>query len=99
MAVVVDCGDFVASLVVADHLDFTHIGHHQGCNLPWCLHKRLAVASELDNADWVDHPDHCSSLSNEDDPIAAVFPVSVKSPEDGYVLGVNLREDGEDPRF
>ena len=93
-----DCGDFVVRLVVADHTDSVPAGIHQGYNLPWSPHKRLSVAEELELADWVDHLDHCSSLSIEQHPIAEEL-VSVKSPEDGYVLGVNLREDGEDPRF
>ena len=69
MAVVVDGGDFVVCLVVADHSDVATAGIHQGDNLAWSPHKRLAEAVELDLASRVDHPDHCSSLSIEHDPI------------------------------
>ena len=85
-----DGGNGVFCLVVADHLDFPLAGGHQGDNLPWSPHKRLAEAVEFDLADWVDHPDHRSGLSIEQHPIAAGLQSAGISPEDGDGLGVDL---------
>ena len=90
-------GNGVFCLVVADHTDFAHGGTHQGYNLPCSSHKRLTEALEPALTGWSDHLDHSTSLAVEQHPIVEVV-ASVKSPEDGYVLGVNLREDGEVPR-
>ena len=97
LAVVVDCLDGVVSLVVADKEDFTIIvGPHQRHNLPCRPHKRLACAHELDLAGWVDHPHHSSSLGIEQHPIADPLPLTPT--QDGYFVGVKLREDWEPPR-
>ena len=95
--VVVDCGDCVFCLVVADQVDFTLAGHHQGDNLPCRPHKRLAFALELDLTDWVDLLDHCTSLSIEDDAIAAVIS-SADPAQDGDADSIKLGEDGVEPR-
>ena len=92
-----DCFDGVFCLVVADHLDFVLAGIHQGYDLPWSPHKRLAEAVEFDLADWVDHPNHRSGLSIEQHPIAAGLQ-SAYPAQDGYVLGIELREDWVGPR-
>ena len=87
-----DGGNGVFCLVVADHLDFQLEGRHQGDNLAWSFHKRLAAAEELDFAGWVDHPHHSTGLSVEDHPIAGVIP-SVSPAKDGDADGVDLRKD------
>ena len=57
VAVVFDCGDLVLSLVVANHVDFVLAGKHQGYNLAWSPHKRLAEALDLDLTGWVNMPE------------------------------------------
>ena len=94
-----DGGNGVFCLVVADHLDLPPFVLHQGYHLPWSLHKRLAVALELNVTGWVDHLDPSTSLSIEKDPIAAiVVPSAVIPREDGDVVGVDLAKDREGPR-
>ena len=88
-----DCCNGVFCLVEADHLDFALSGLHQGDNLAWSLHKRLAEAVELDLSSRVDYLDHGTSLSIEQHPIIEGTVPSAISPEDGYVFGINLRED------
>ena len=92
-----DCGDFVVCLVVADHLDFQLAGFHQGDNLPRSPHKRLAEAVEFELACWVNHLDHGTSLSVQEHPIAEELPSAIPT-QDGYGLGVDLRDDGDSPR-
>jgi len=94
----VDGGDGVFCLVVADHFDFTIAGAHQGDHLPCRPHKRLAVALELDLADWVNLPDHSASLSIQDNPVTETLPSAVMPTQDGDGLGVDLRDDGDSPR-
>ena len=95
-AVVFYCGDCVFCLVVADHTDFAPAGLHQGDNLPWSLHKRLAFALEPALTGWVDHLDHSASLSIEEHPITEEL-VSSAQPEpakDGDFVGVDLAKEG-----
>ena len=78
-------------------MDFVIQGPHQGYNLPWSPHKRLAIAPEPNLAGWVDLPDHNTSLSIEQHPIIEGLP-AVISPEDDDGPGVDLRNDGAVPR-
>ena len=93
-----DGGNGVFCLVVADHLEFSLAGVHQGYDLPCRPHKRLAVADELELTDWVDHLDHSTSLSIEHDPIAEGLPSAVIPTQDGDGLGINLRDDRVTPQ-
>ena len=43
-------------------------------------------------------PDHRTSLSIEHDPIAVEGLVAVKTPQDDYVIGIDLWEDWVSPR-
>ena len=90
-------GDCVLCLVEADHLDFVILGPHQGHNLAWSPHKRLAVAVEFYLAVWVNMPDHSTILCVEQHPIAET-PLAVHPTQDGDVVGIDLRDDGDSPR-
>ena len=99
-AQVVDCGDGVVGLVIADQVDLLLLlVKHKRYNLPWAFHERwLAIAVEFNLTGWVNQPDHRACLSIEDDTVVDGPPVVSLSSQDADIFGVQLGEDWAHPR-
>ena len=63
IAVVVDRGDPIISLAVADHLDFISAGFDQTDDLLLYFHKGLANAAERDLTGWANRWCDCARYS------------------------------------